>query len=109
MSSSSIVSNAQKRFRLSAISIFSITTLLAISIPTNAQIDSESYKVGNLKDIIISAYEHHPQLKSLRAENQGTREVLNEARANYLPQIALDGSSSLTNLAITLRRYQEKL
>jgi len=50
----------------------------------------------SLNDIIISAYDHHPQLKSLRAELMGTREILNEARASYRPQLALTGSASIS-------------
>ncbi len=54
-------------------------------------------KSVSLNDIIISAYDHHPQLKSMRAELMGTREILNEARASYLPQLALTGSANISD------------
>lgn len=52
---------------------------------------------GDLKDIIVSAFEFHPQLKSLRAQGRATRENVLEARASYLPQIALDSTASISN------------
>ena len=57
---------------------------------------SQQSKTVSLNDIIISAYDHHPQLKSLRAELMGTREILNDVRASYLPQLALTGSASIS-------------
>ena len=50
-----------------------------------------------LSDIIVSAYSHHPQLKSLRAELYGTRESIVQARAAFLPQVALTGGISVAN------------
>lgn len=50
----------------------------------------------SLNDIIVSAYEHHPQLRSFRARLQGTKEILNEARAASLPQLALTGSANIS-------------
>jgi len=44
-----------------------------------------------LSDIIVNAYSHHPQLKSLRAELYGTRESIVQARSAFLPQVALTG------------------
>ena len=52
---------------------------------------------GDLKDIIVSAFEFHPQLKSLRAQGRATRENVVEARASYLPQIVLDGTVSISD------------
>ena len=50
-----------------------------------------------LNDIIVSAYDHHPQLKSLRAQLRGTEQTLYEARASYLPQMALTGSYNFSD------------
>lgn len=52
---------------------------------------------GNLKDIIVNAFEFHPQLKSLRAQGQATRENVIEARASYLPTVILEGTSSISD------------
>lgn len=79
--------HVRKRLRQTSAAVIAA---LCVSAPVSAQ-DTE-HKTGDLKDIIISAYAYHPQLKSLRAELRGTREVLVDARANYLPQVVLDGS-----------------
>lgn len=52
---------------------------------------------AHLVDIIVSAYEHHPQLRSFRSRLKGTKEVLNEARAASLPQIALTGGANISD------------
>jgi len=88
----SLFSEARNRLKPSTLGLLSSTMALMVPMTATAQLEPETYKVGDLKDIIVSAYEYHPQLKGLRAETQGTREILNEARANYMPQIALDGS-----------------
>lgn len=59
-----------------------------------AQLDGNN---GSLKDIIVSAFEFHPQLKSLRAQGQATRENVIEARASYLPSFVLEGTSSISD------------
>ncbi|MEP3890289.1 MAG: TolC family outer membrane protein [Hellea sp.] len=80
-----------------------ITLSFMVPMAASAQLESETPKIGDLKDIIVSAYEYHPQLKSLRAETQGSREILNEARANYLPQISLDGSLNASDRKAALQ------
>lgn len=52
---------------------------------------------GDLKDIIVSAFEFHPQLKSLRAQGRATQENVREARASYLPSIVLEGTTNLSD------------
>lgn len=52
---------------------------------------------GDLKDIIVSAFEFHPQLKSLRAQGIATRENVLEARASYLPSIAFEATASISD------------
>lgn len=51
----------------------------------------------SLNDIILSAYSHHPQLRAFRADLQGTKEILNEAKASYLPQLALTGGANISD------------
>ena len=51
----------------------------------------------NLSDIILNAYSHHPQLKGMRAELQGTKENLIQARAQYLPELNLTGGLSVSD------------
>jgi len=52
---------------------------------------------GDLKDIIVSAFEYHPQLKSLRAQGRASFENVMEARASYLPQVVLDSTASISD------------
>jgi len=58
---------------------------------------------STLNDIIISAYEHHPQLRSFRSRLQGTKEILVEAKAASLPQLELTGSAGISERDATLQ------
>ena len=66
----------------------------------NAQTYHNSSK---LPDIILNAYTHHPELKSLRAELYGARESIVQARAAYLPQVVLTGGINVEDQNATLR------
>ena len=43
-------------------------------------------------DLLAGVEPHHPQLRSLRAELKGTREVLNELDAAYRPNLFLESN-----------------
>jgi len=68
--------------------------------PVAAQTYSNSAK---LSDIIVNAYSHHPQLKSLRAETYGTREDILQARSAFLPQVSANGGISIADRDAVLR------
>ena len=82
-----------------------IVVAASICMPVAAQIEelnaplvyAPNPKSASLNDIIISAYEHHPQLRSFRSRLKGTREVLVEAKAASLPQIALTGGANISD------------
>lgn len=76
---------------------------LAAVFSTVSSAQTTQSPTADLKDIIISSYAHHPQLKSLRSELKGTQEILVEARANYLPQLALEGSVNLSDRNASLQ------
>ena len=48
---------------------------------------------SKLPDIILNAYTHHPQLKSLQAGNFGARESIIQARAAARPKLAYQAVS----------------
>jgi len=70
------------------------------STQAEAQTHSES---AQLSDIIINAYSHHPQLKSLRAETFGTREDIIQARSAFLPQVTANGGIQIADSDAVLR------
>lgn len=58
---------------------------------------------SELPDIILNAYTHHPQLKSLRAGHVGARESIVQARAATRPQVTLTGGISIADRDAVLR------
>ncbi len=86
--------------------LFSITAL-GLGMTANAQV-AETFNANdrvnvvdasapqnindNLRQVIASSYKHHPELKSLRAQTEASKEGLVQARGSYFPQINLQGS-----------------
>ena len=58
---------------------------------------------SKLPDIILSAYTHHPRLKSLQAGHVGARESIVQARAASRPQVSLTGGISIADRDAVLR------
>ncbi len=58
---------------------------------------------SKLPDIILNAYSHHPQLKSLKAGHAGVRESIVQARAASRPQVTLNGGIAIADRDAVLR------
>ncbi len=71
--------------------------LWAVICVTGFQVHAQEPNSSRLGDIILSAYSHHPRLKGMRAEMQGTKENLVQARARYLPEVTLSGGLSVSD------------
>lgn len=75
---------------------------LAIFFTYNTQCLSQNQNT-DLVHLLNSVERHHPQLKSLRAELQGTRENLNDVKAAYRPSIFLEGNIRTSTREATLQ------
>lgn len=88
-----------KRVLLSGVLIF------CYAYPASAQ-------VTPLSDLLDATKNHHPQLRAQRAELRGTREVINEARAAYRPNVFADASIRTSRRDATLQgggTFEQKL
>ena len=62
-----------------------------------------SAQIIPLSDLLEATKRHHPQLRAQRAELRGTREVINEARAAYRPNVFADASIRTSRRDATLQ------
>ncbi len=76
------------------LSVFILSLFMAA--PVSAQVTS-------LPDLLEATKRHHPQLRAQRAELRGTREVVNEARAAYRPNVFADASIRTSRRDATLQ------
>ena len=82
---------------------YAICAAMVFSFPQQ-NVAAQTYgNSAKLPDIIVNAYSHHPQLKSLRAELYGTREGIVQARAAFLPQVSANGGISIADRDAVLR------
>ena len=75
----------------------------ALSLQTYGAEAQTYHNSSKLPDIILNAYTHHPQLKSLQAGNLGARESIIQARAATRPQVSLTGGIAAARRDAILR------
>lgn len=88
--------------------LFPLIFAVAIQPQVHAQMTGLSAPEDEgILDLLTGIEQHHPQLKSLRAELKGTREVLNELDAAYRPNLFLESNIRSSQRDATLQTGSE--
>lgn len=95
---------------MKAFQIFLLPLLLVFADPPfgyTETAESGATDQAEILDLLSVVEQHHPQLKSLRAELRGTREVINELAAAYRPSLFLESNIRSSQRDATLQTGSE--